>query len=60
MIDELGSGGEECIEAILKGSVRDREVCFVATGLAFEDDGVEFPRFRGHPGWREDARGVVS
>ena len=21
---------------------------------------LEFPRFRGHPGWREDARGVVS
>lgn len=41
-VDELGSRGEERIEAVLQGAVSDRdgEVGLAATGLAFEDDGA--------------------
>jgi hypothetical protein len=42
LVDEVGAGREERVEAVLQGPVGDRdgEVSFPAAGLALEDDGA--------------------
>ena len=44
VLDELGGGREKGVEAVLHGTVsdRDREVGLASSWLAFEDDGASF------------------
>ena len=44
IVDELGGGGEECVESGLQCAVRDgdREMRLAASGLALEDDRAAF------------------